>query len=282
MPLVSTVPPPALSVTARFEVKPDRNCKVPPPNERVPELLPRLLSADTASVPALIVVPPEYVFAPDSVRVAAPALVMDPVPEITFDSVASFDWLNVSDPVTSMLPTTLEPDCSVNVLAPPVNVMALARVTPLPERPPAIVPLLMMVSPEPTMPAPPAPLAPFPVVPVPPAPPLPPLIVPLLVMVMPEPARPAPPPPPAPPLAELCPGAAPPAPPVPPVMVPVFTSEFAVPVKSSPIPPLPPPPPAPPPLLGPVPPPLPPLPALPPASVTLLVRDRPLPVTTAP
>jgi hypothetical protein len=53
LPLVSTVPPPALSVTARFEVKPDKNCRVPPPKERLPELLPRLLSLDTASVPAL-------------------------------------------------------------------------------------------------------------------------------------------------------------------------------------------------------------------------------------
>ena len=234
-------------------------------------------------MPALIAVPPEYVFAPDSVRVAAPVLLMDPVPEITFDSVASVDWLNVSEPVTSMLPTTLEPDCSVNVFAPPVNVMALASVVPSPERPPVIAPPLMMVRSEPMMPAPPAPAPPFAVLPIPPVPPLPPLIVPLLVMVMPEPVTPAPPAPPAPPLAKLklAPGAAPPAPPAPPLMVPVFTRELAVPVRSSPIPPVPPPPPEPPPP-GSVPPPLPPLPPLPPDSVPLLVSERPLPVTTAP
>src|SRR5262249_61780472 len=54
LPLVSNVPPPELSDTARLVVKPDRNCKVPPPKLSVPELLPRLLSLDTASVPALI------------------------------------------------------------------------------------------------------------------------------------------------------------------------------------------------------------------------------------
>src|SRR5262249_28400214 len=64
LPLVSNVPPPALSVTARLVVKPDRNCKAPPPKARPPELLPRLLSAETATVPALIVVPPEYVLVP--------------------------------------------------------------------------------------------------------------------------------------------------------------------------------------------------------------------------
>jgi hypothetical protein len=72
LPLVSTVPPPALSVTARFEVKPDRNCKVPPPKMRPPALLPRLLSADTASVPAVMVVGPLYVFAALSTKVPAP------------------------------------------------------------------------------------------------------------------------------------------------------------------------------------------------------------------
>ena len=147
LPLVSKVPPPALRVMARLMVKPARNCNVPPSKLSPPAALPRLLSAATASVPALIAVPPEYVFAPDSVRVAAPVLLMDPVPEITFDSVASVDWLNVSEPVTSMLPTTLEPDCSVNVFAPPVNVMALASVVPSPERPPVIAPPLMMVDP---------------------------------------------------------------------------------------------------------------------------------------
>src|SRR5438552_120632 len=61
LPLVSNVPPPALSVTPRFEVKPARYCSVPPPKLSPPDVLPRLASVLTASVPALIVVPPLYV-----------------------------------------------------------------------------------------------------------------------------------------------------------------------------------------------------------------------------
>jgi hypothetical protein len=59
LPLVSKVPPPALSVMSRLVVKPDRNCKAPPPKARPPVLLPRLPSLETASVPALTVVPPK-------------------------------------------------------------------------------------------------------------------------------------------------------------------------------------------------------------------------------
>src|SRR5438132_2940906 len=72
LPLVSKVPPPALSVTARLVVKPERNCKAPPPKARPPALLPRLPSLETASVPALTIVPPVYVFAPVSVSVPVP------------------------------------------------------------------------------------------------------------------------------------------------------------------------------------------------------------------
>ena len=71
---------------------------------------------------------------------------------------------------------------------PPVKVMALARVTPSPERPPVIAPLLMTVSCEPTMPAPPAPglpLMPSGATPLPPLPPLPPVTVPELISVAP-------------------------------------------------------------------------------------------------
>jgi hypothetical protein len=58
LPLVLNVPPPALSVTARFEVKLASKRSVPPPKLSPPDVLPRLASALTASVPALIVVPP--------------------------------------------------------------------------------------------------------------------------------------------------------------------------------------------------------------------------------
>jgi hypothetical protein len=58
LPLVSNVPPPALSVTPRFEVKPARYCSVPPPKLSPPDVSPRLASVLTASVPPLIVVPP--------------------------------------------------------------------------------------------------------------------------------------------------------------------------------------------------------------------------------
>jgi hypothetical protein len=58
LPLVSNVPPPALSVTARLLTKPDRNCSVPPPKVSPPAAAPRLASELTASVPLLMVVPP--------------------------------------------------------------------------------------------------------------------------------------------------------------------------------------------------------------------------------
>ena len=57
-PLVSTVPPPAPSVTARADVKPAPYCSVPPFNVSPPDVAPRLTSLDTLSVPALTVVPP--------------------------------------------------------------------------------------------------------------------------------------------------------------------------------------------------------------------------------
>ena len=58
LPFVSKVPPPALSVMARLLKKLPLNCSVPPLKLMPPLALPRLLSADTASVPALMMVPP--------------------------------------------------------------------------------------------------------------------------------------------------------------------------------------------------------------------------------
>src|SRR5262249_5396258 len=80
LPLVSTVPPPALSVVPRFEVNPERNCSVPPLKASPPEAAPKLASVVTASVPALIAVPPVYVLTPLSVSVPAPLLVTPPMP----------------------------------------------------------------------------------------------------------------------------------------------------------------------------------------------------------
>ena len=83
LPLVSNVPPPALSVTPRFEVKPARYCSVPPPKLSPPDVLPRLASVLTASVPALIVVPPLYVLVAVRVVVPAPICTNEPAPEMT-------------------------------------------------------------------------------------------------------------------------------------------------------------------------------------------------------
>src|SRR5215471_5524693 len=51
LPLVSKAPPPALSVTARLVVNPERNCSVPPPKARPPAAPPRFALAATASTP---------------------------------------------------------------------------------------------------------------------------------------------------------------------------------------------------------------------------------------
>src|SRR5215468_9979497 len=87
-----------------------------------------------------------------------------------------------------------EPACRVSVLAPPVKVMALARVTPSPANPPVIALLLVMARLETEIPAPPAPTLP----PLPATPPAPPVTVPVLVIVVPVALMPAPPAPPAP------------------------------------------------------------------------------------
>ncbi len=80
LPLVSKVPPPLLSVTVRLVVNPERNCNVPPLKERLPELLPRLLSLDTASVPALIAQDVTALVVPVSVQVLLPVFWKVPKP----------------------------------------------------------------------------------------------------------------------------------------------------------------------------------------------------------
>ena len=57
-PLVSIVPPPAFSVTARPLMIEAVVCSVPPSNVRGPAASPRLLSALTDTIPSSMVVPP--------------------------------------------------------------------------------------------------------------------------------------------------------------------------------------------------------------------------------
>src|ERR1700733_16182566 len=78
----STVPPPPLRVIGRVLVKVDDPVmyKVPPSKVRPPVAAPRLLSADTESVPPSMDVPPLYVFVPDSVRVPIPTFTSDAKP----------------------------------------------------------------------------------------------------------------------------------------------------------------------------------------------------------
>ncbi len=133
------------------------------------------------------------------------------------------------------LPVIDEPGRSSSVLVPPVKVMALARVTPSPESPPVMVPLLVTVRSEPTTPAPPAPFAPL-ILPAPPAPPFPPLIVPvftieLAVPVKSSPIPPVPPPPPA--RGEEL-KLWPPLPPLPPATVPPLVSVKLLPFTTAP------------------------------------------------
>jgi hypothetical protein len=98
---VSIVPTP-FKVIARLlvnvESNPDAICKVPKLKARPPELLPRLLSVDTASVPPLIAVPPEYVLLPDKVSVPSPILARAPGPAIVPASVASLPLVSTVPP----------------------------------------------------------------------------------------------------------------------------------------------------------------------------------------
>jgi hypothetical protein len=80
---------------------------------------------------------------------------------IELDKVTPFAWLNVTLPVTPIFPLRLGPGFRVNVLLPPVKVMALAGVTPSAANPPRIEPLLMIVRLLPVTPAPPAPPLPL-------------------------------------------------------------------------------------------------------------------------
>ena len=152
---------------------------------------------------------------PDSVSVPGPSCEIEPVPVMTFVRFAAIDWLKLRLPVTSMLPLRLQPLCSVNVLAPPVKVIALAV------PPPLIEPLLMIVRSLPMTPAPSLPGAPLPKTLPPWMPPTPPVMLPELLSVLgPLKTMPAPPLPPLPPAPDVVLARAlPPVPPAPPVIV---------------------------------------------------------------
>src|SRR5262249_53391077 len=221
--------------------------KVPPlmivvaPTVPVPASVPPLLTVMvelaiepfTISMPALTVQGIAAELVPVSVQVLAPVFwnapkpwycALDPICETSKLAFVVPPSASVSAALNAAtLPVMIEPARSSSVLVPPVNVMALACApAPLLAKPPLIVPLLMIVRPEPTMPAPPAPAVPG--APgakpraVPPVPPLPPVTAPELMNVAPVVANcaPTPPSPPLPPLL-LKPG--PPAPPLPPVML---------------------------------------------------------------
>jgi hypothetical protein len=67
------------SVVARLEEKVPDVLRVPPLKVKDPEDSPRLLSDVIDKVPAVRVVPPEYVFTPDKIRVPLPFLVRAPL-----------------------------------------------------------------------------------------------------------------------------------------------------------------------------------------------------------
>ena len=88
----------------------------------------------------------------------APVLATLPPPLMTLPTVTAVGWLKVSVPLSTMMPP-VRPEVAlpkVSELAPPVKWIAAAW-TPPPDTPPAIVPDVMIVRFEPTIPSPPAP-----------------------------------------------------------------------------------------------------------------------------
>ena len=115
LPLVSNVPPPALSVIARPLEKPALNCSVPPPKVSPLPATPRLLSAATASVPPLIVAPTNCVTA-FSVSVPLPVLTMPPVePPKEEDSVTLLPLVSKVPPAAPTAPRRAEMSVEVPV-----------------------------------------------------------------------------------------------------------------------------------------------------------------------
>ncbi len=134
LPFVSNAPPPALRVTFLALVKPFVICSVPPPPKvSCPDASPRLPSLSTTIFPALMVVPPEYVLAPERVSAPVPAFVIPPVPDITPEmvSAALFTVICRTAPPRSIAPDNVSapvpPDAWPSVKFPPTT-LSFAKV----------------------------------------------------------------------------------------------------------------------------------------------------------
>src|SRR5215467_15927643 len=100
---------------------------------------------------------------PVSVHVLVPVFAKVPNPRYWDPTSAMLNVLFVAPPSANVsavlkattLPVIVDPACNVRLLVPPVNVIALARVVLSPAKPPATVPLLVIVRPLPEMPTPP-------------------------------------------------------------------------------------------------------------------------------
>ncbi len=101
---MENVPPEAPRATLRVEDIAAVLLRVPPFSVSAP--VPSALSAAIEMVPALIVVTPEYVLAPESLRVPVPVLVKAPAPEITTGQCEHSGWIRVDR-------STRSPECYV-------------------------------------------------------------------------------------------------------------------------------------------------------------------------
>src|SRR5262249_18918781 len=147
LPLVSNVPPPALRVVPRFKPKPARNWSVPPPNASPLLAAPKLASVVTASVPALIAVPPVYVLTPLSVNVPAPLLVTPPMPPIVPPSVALLPLVSKAPPPALSVAPRFEVKPARNWSVPPPKVSPLEAAPKLASVVTASRPALIVVPP---------------------------------------------------------------------------------------------------------------------------------------
>ena len=76
-------------------------------------------AAPASRVPALIVVTPVYVLAPESVSIPPPFLVTVPLPDMTFEYVAALDLSNINEPLLVIFPDRFPavpvlPSCKVD------------------------------------------------------------------------------------------------------------------------------------------------------------------------